>query len=311
MALRRLNLFTSRLSKNTSHVRAVITDLAGTIVDDGSLAPLQAMHAVFQQELNLSISFDDIRKDMGKSKDQHIWCLLQIPAIRERWKAVKGQYPTQQDVAPLLEQVNQKLKQIVPSYTIPTPHSIEELKRLQKLGIKVAFTSGYPAEIVKIIVDILKTQYGFVPDFVIAADQVPGRTRAAMVNAALTEFKVPAEEAIFVTDAETDVSSVQSDEKSKHVLTVGVVITSTLMRFDSKEQAEEMKSVERDNRAQQARVALLKSGAHTTINDFKEFPGLVKQAEQNLQMGITPGLLKQLSLAAQNGTPAVRPRSRL
>ena len=53
------------------HVKAVIFDWAGTLVDFGSLAPLLSMKRVFE-EAGVTVSEGDIRVAMGLGKLDHI-----------------------------------------------------------------------------------------------------------------------------------------------------------------------------------------------------------------------------------------------
>ena len=66
------------------HVKAVIFDWAGTLVDFGSLAPLLAMRRVFE-EAGTPVAADDVRVGMGLGKLEHIRTIASIPHVAKAW----------------------------------------------------------------------------------------------------------------------------------------------------------------------------------------------------------------------------------
>ena len=67
------------------HVKAVIFDWAGTVVDYGSLAPMGAFVETFA-EFGVEISIDEARGPMGMAKRPHIAALAALPRVAEAWK---------------------------------------------------------------------------------------------------------------------------------------------------------------------------------------------------------------------------------
>ena len=64
-------------------VRAVIFDWAGTIVDHGSRAPLEAFRRIFE-EIDLELTDEEIRGPMGLGKREHIAALLGLTRVAAR-----------------------------------------------------------------------------------------------------------------------------------------------------------------------------------------------------------------------------------
>lgn len=62
-------------------VDAVIFDWAGTTVDYGSFAPVQAFMEVFK-EYGVTPTVAEVREPMGMLKLDHIRTMLQMPRIR-------------------------------------------------------------------------------------------------------------------------------------------------------------------------------------------------------------------------------------
>ena len=67
----------------------VILDWAGTMVDFGCQAPVRALLEAFAAE-GVVIDVASARRDMGKSKADHVRALLQIPVVAAAWSAARG-----------------------------------------------------------------------------------------------------------------------------------------------------------------------------------------------------------------------------
>ena len=83
-------------------VRGVILDWSGTVVDAYVLAPARVFVEVFGRR-GVEISMSEARGPMGLTKDLHIRRLLEVPAIRERWRAVHGRDPDPADSEAMFE----------------------------------------------------------------------------------------------------------------------------------------------------------------------------------------------------------------
>ena len=60
-------------------VKAVVFDWAGTMVDFGCMAPVEALIEVFAGE-GVPISDAEARRDMGKAKHDHLTAIMADPA---------------------------------------------------------------------------------------------------------------------------------------------------------------------------------------------------------------------------------------
>ena len=80
-----------------SAIKAVIFDWAGTMIDYGCMAPVEALKSAFAAE-GLEISDEDARRDMGRAKHDHVRALLAYPPVAASWTALKGAAPNEADV---------------------------------------------------------------------------------------------------------------------------------------------------------------------------------------------------------------------
>ena len=69
-----------------SSIEAVIFDWAGTTVDYGCFAPVQAFKDAFNN-YGLEPTNDQIREPMGMLKIDHIKTMLEMPVLNEAFKA--------------------------------------------------------------------------------------------------------------------------------------------------------------------------------------------------------------------------------
>ncbi|MFR1296342.1 MAG: hypothetical protein ACLSBH_13430 [Coprobacillus cateniformis] len=66
-------------------IEAVIFDWAGTTVDYGCFAPVQAFHDAFEA-YGLHPTFDEIRQPMGMLKIDHIKTMLEMDSLKKNFK---------------------------------------------------------------------------------------------------------------------------------------------------------------------------------------------------------------------------------
>src|SRR5579871_767278 len=78
-------------------VKAVVFDWAGTMVDFGCMAPVEALIEVFSAE-GVPISDQEARRDMGKAKHDHLAAIMANPDVAARWRAEKHAAATDADI---------------------------------------------------------------------------------------------------------------------------------------------------------------------------------------------------------------------
>ena len=78
-------------------IEAVIFDWAGTTVDYGCFAPVQAFITAFE-EYGITPTFDEVREPMGMLKRDHIRTMMNMERIHEELKRVHGKDLTEEDL---------------------------------------------------------------------------------------------------------------------------------------------------------------------------------------------------------------------
>ena len=155
--------------------KAVILDWAGTTVDYGCFAPVQAFVEVFNH-FGIAPTMDEVREPMGMLKKDHIRTMLKMDRISGLWRDKYGRYWTEDDVEALYAQFEGKLLSILDGYTQVKPYVLETVDTLRKNGIQIGSTTGYTDKMMDIVVPKAK-ENGYAPDFWFSPDSVEGMGR--------------------------------------------------------------------------------------------------------------------------------------
>ena len=76
----------------TGAIKAVVFDWAGTMVDFGCVAPVDALIEAFAGE-GVVIAPAEARADMGRAKRDHVRALMAMPRIAAAWADANGAAP--------------------------------------------------------------------------------------------------------------------------------------------------------------------------------------------------------------------------
>ncbi|MCS6995508.1 MAG: phosphonoacetaldehyde hydrolase [Casimicrobiaceae bacterium] len=153
------------------HLRAVVFDWAGTVIDFGSHAPMGAFVRLFAEE-GVAISIEEARVPMGLPKWEHIEALLNAPRITEAWARAKGAVPTREDVDRLYARFTPMSAAAVREHATLVPGVSELVAALREAGLKLGSTTGYNRAVMAELAP-LATAQGFAPDALVCAEDVP------------------------------------------------------------------------------------------------------------------------------------------
>ncbi len=129
---------------------AVIFDWAGTTVDYGCFAPVQAFAEVFKH-FGIVPTMEEVRKPMGMLKIDHIRTMLQMERIQELWRKQWGRNSGEEDVLAMYQMFEVKLMGILDQYADPKPHVLETVEELRNRGVKIGSTTGYTDDMMQIV----------------------------------------------------------------------------------------------------------------------------------------------------------------
>lgn len=266
-----------------SHLKAVVFDWAGTVIDYGSRAPMGAFVTVFQQ-FGVAISIAEARVPMGLPKWDHINALLADPAIAARWQSVHGTAPTHSDVDRIYEIFVPLNARVVTDYADLIPGTAETVAAIRARGLKIGSTTGYTREIMANVTGPAAAQ-GFQPDnLVCAGDLAAGRPTPLMMYRTFLDLGVfPASAVVKVDDTEPGIA----EGLAAGCWTVGVAVSGNAMGLSPAEIAA-LSPAEFMERRDTAYATLTRAGAHVVIDSIADLLPVLDEFEGRLARGERP-----------------------
>ena len=153
----------------------VIFDWAGTTVDYGCFAPVQAFVEVFKH-YGIEPTMEEVREPMGMLKIDHIRTMLNMPRIKKCWTEKYGKEPTEENVKELFGIFEEKLMSILHMFADPKPGVPEVIRRLRAKGYAIGSTTGYTDKMMEIVAPAAKEK-GYEPDCWFSPDSTAQKGR--------------------------------------------------------------------------------------------------------------------------------------
>lgn len=182
-------------------VKAVIFDWAGTVIDFGCMAPVEALIDVFGGE-GIVLTDAEARADMGKAKLDHVRAILAEPGIAARWQQARNAAPGEDDVARVYARLEPAIEVAATRAATLIPGAAATVDTLRQLGVRIGSGTGYTRQMMRGIEPAAAAQ-GYAPEVIICAGETPsGRPAPHMSWAAMIALDVwPASACIKVDDA--------------------------------------------------------------------------------------------------------------
>ncbi|MCU0314798.1 MAG: phosphonoacetaldehyde hydrolase [Solirubrobacteraceae bacterium] len=260
--------------------RAVVFDWAGTTVDYGCMAPVEAFvgalaaHGVESNEA-------DVRGPMGRGKRDHLVALLSLPAVAAQWADRHGREPSQEDIDALYDEVTRLMAAAALERAEPLPGAVEAVAALRGRGVKIGSCTGYPRGLMDSLA-LAAAARGYAPDVVLTPDDVPrGRPAPYMcyLNAVLLDTH-PLGQMVKVGDTVFDVL----EGRAAGMWTVGTLLGGSEVGL-SREAEAALGPAALEERLAAARARLLEAGAHYVLRSVAEVPGAVADIDRRLACG--------------------------
>lgn len=267
----------------TGPVTAAIFDWAGTTIDWGSLAPIKAFCALFEQN-KVAITLAEARAPMGAEKREHIRQILSMPRVKEAWIAAHGSDASEADIDRLYHDFVPLQIAAIAERANLIPGALETFKFLAEAGIKIGANTGYAAEM---IVDLLPTAaaQGYQPASNVCAPQVPkGRPYPHMTLQNMLELEVEAVQSVVKVD---DTLIGIEEGLNAGCWTVGVAISGNEVGMDLPEW-QALSDAEQEVLRAQAYARFRACGAHYVIDSIADLPEVIADIEARLAYGEQP-----------------------
>lgn len=247
-------------------IEAVIFDWAGTTVDYGCFAPVQAFVEVFRKA-GIEPTMEEVRKPMGMLKRDHIKTMLEMPRIRDLWVEKYTQEPGESDIDRLYESFEENLMGILDQFAAPKPYVLDAIGKLRGKGIKIGSTTGYTDEMMAVVVPKAK-EAGYEPDAWFSPNSVgnAGRPYPYMIFKNMEVLRITSvENVVKVGDTISDIK----EGKNAGVYTIGVIEGSSELGL-SQEEYEGLSQYEKDRLAEEITKTYIEAGADAVIQNMSE-----------------------------------------
>jgi phosphonoacetaldehyde hydrolase len=264
-------------------IRAVVFDWAGTMVDFGCMAPVEALIEAFAAH-GVTLSAAEARRDMGRAKRDHVQAILGYPEVATAWSAAKRAPPTLADgeaiyaaLEPLIEAAATRCATLIPGAAAAAAD-------LRARGVKVGSGTGYTRQMMSGILPLAAAQ-GYAPDVVVCAGETPsGRPAPLMTWKALIELDAwPARNCVKVDDAAVGIE----EGRLAGCWTVGVAASGNGVGLDLAEY-QALPEPGRRARVDAAGAQLLAAGADYVIDTVADIGAVLEAIAGRITAGDAP-----------------------
>lgn len=253
--------------------KAVIFDWAGTTVDYGCFAPVQAFMEVFKH-FGVEPTMEETRKPMGMPKIDHIRTMLRMDRIAQEWERANGATPTEDDVQHMYPLFEEKLLSILHQFADPKPGTLETVAQLRGMGVKIGSTTGYTDRMMDIVAPTAAAQ-GYAPGAMFTPDAVGGKGRPYpyMIFRNLETLGIASvADAAKVGDTVSDIK----EGTSAGLFTVGVIEGSSELAL-TQDEFESLDAAERAQACERVERTFREAGADAVVRNLTELPALLHQ----------------------------------
>ena len=250
----------------------VIFDWAGTMVDHGCRAPVLALLDAFGRR-GVKITESEARRDMGKSKADHVRALLDDPRIAAAWTAATGAAPTAADCEALIVDLGPLMRDQAAVVATLIDGARATVDALRAAGLKIGSSTGSTREMMEPVLASAAAQ-GYVPDHILCSGDTPhGRPSPLMIYKACAELGVwPLSRVVKVDDAEAGVA----EGRAAGCFTVGLAASGNGVGLSAEELAA-LPAADRTERIARARTALYAAGADVVIDSVAYLIGALEK----------------------------------
>ena len=228
-------------------ISCVIMDWAGTAVDFGCFAPLNAFLKVFSEEKGIDITYRQAREPMG------LWNM--------------------DDVNEMYRSFEKHLFSSLRNFTDPIPGVLDTMKLLREEGIRIGSTTGYTQAMMEVVRPDAAAK-GYVVDNLVTPDDVPaGRPAPYMIYKNMIDLAIPSvDNVVKVGDTIADIK----EGVNAKVWSVGIVTGSNEMGL-TEEEYNHRSSDELIELKREVRERMLNAGAHFVLDNIMELPSCIEK----------------------------------
>ena len=265
------------------HLKAVVFDWAGTMVDHGSRAPMGVFVEVFGR-FGVPVTIDEARGPMGLPKLEHIKAMGALPRVAAGWREAQGSEFDAAAAQRIYEVFVPANRDVVARYADLIPGAAATAAALRRRGLKIGSTTGYTREIMAPLLPLAAEQ-GYAPDCLVCAGDLPvGRPTPLMMYKCFLDLAVwPAAAVVKVDDTAPGIV----EATAAGSWAVGVAMTGNAVGLSEPELAA-LDPVAREQLRASAVAVLAGSGAHYVIDGVADLMPVLDEIEARVARGERP-----------------------
>ncbi|KPL68412.1 hypothetical protein SZ64_09945 [Erythrobacter sp. SG61-1L] len=271
------------VSLSSSRLQAVLFDLAGTLIDFGSMAPVRAFGRAFDA-FGISLSDAQIRRPMGSAKRDHIELILAEPDVRSCWSSRFGAEPGPTEIDRLYAEFLEADARLATEHCDPVPGAGDLIASLRARGIATGATTGYPREILDRIAPLIAERGIALGAMVSASDVSNGRPAPDMCLRGMGVLGIGDPAVCLVVD---DTLAGIEAGRAAGMWTVGVAASGNEMGL-TLAGWEALPAAERRTRLSAIQERMHGAGAHYVIASVADLEEPIAAIEAALAMGERP-----------------------
>jgi phosphonoacetaldehyde hydrolase len=253
-------------------INAVIFDWAGTTVDFGSFAPVDAFAAAFGG-CGVVPTMEEIREPMGLAKRAHIERMLKGGRLAGLWRETHGRAPAAEDIDRIYARFEPALYGVLEKHAEPLPGVADTAGELREMGIAIGSTTGYTRQMMDVVTP-LAARKGYAPDALVCPDGVGGvgRPYPYMLWRNLGMLGI---ESIAGVLKIGDTAADMREGKNAGCVTAGIIKGSSMLGLNESEYGA-LQEADKPTLFDETRRRYAEAGADYVLNDITEVVDLVR-----------------------------------
>lgn len=268
------------IDPRVTHIKGVVMDWAGTVIDELSRAPAQVFVEVFRRQ-GITVTEAQARGPMGSAKRDHIASVLALPAISEQWTQKHNRPPEENDIDTMYRDFLPLQKEILSQFSNLIPGAIDTIQFLRDNSIKMGSTTGYTTELMSVVLPIAQAQ-GYAPDSLVCSDEVAkGRPAPWQIYEACQQMNCyPLSQVVKIDDTAVGI------EAARHARCWAVAVAGTgnemaIQQFVNKDAS-------RQEMLQTIATKFESAGAHYVIESLADLPETLRAIHKRIDQGELP-----------------------
>ncbi len=167
-----------------SEIDLVVFDLAGTVIDFGCMAPAAAFVDAFA-ERGVTLTMDQARGPMGRSKRDHLLDLFTLSDVSRQWMARFDRVPSANDADDVYARLRDLQLEAIGRHLDVIPGAVGCIEEFRAEGYRISATTGYFRTAAEVCLSSLREHNITFDSWVCADDVANGRPAPDMMQAAM------------------------------------------------------------------------------------------------------------------------------